>query len=218
MEKKRLVIFDFCETLVRFQSADKFVDFVREDLRSPRMRYRECFRTILSFLRVLRGESNKRAKLLQLEGLPKPRLEAFAERFVEERIRPNLIGRTTKILEQHLDNGDEVVIVSGGYSQYLNVFASQVGVKIVVATDIDFSDGVCTGRIAGDNCMGELKVKKLRDRISLDEYDLEDSYVYTDDIKDLPLLDLVGNKVLVTKHPNDQLAEQYGLQQIVWSH
>ena len=31
-EKARLVFFDFCETLIKYQTADKYIDFCREIL------------------------------------------------------------------------------------------------------------------------------------------------------------------------------------------
>jgi phosphoserine phosphatase len=76
---KKLALFDFCETLVSFQTAGRFVDFVRAKLGSRRMLKLEELRVKSKALRFTAVANkllphynfDKRLHLYQLKGLSK---------------------------------------------------------------------------------------------------------------------------------------------------
>jgi phosphatidylglycerophosphatase C len=89
-------------------------------------------------------------------------LDAAAQRFVERRLpallRPEMLAR----VREHQALGHEVVLVSASPSLYLRKWAATVGIQTVLASELEWRDGVYTGRLAGRNCWGPEKVARLR--------------------------------------------------------
>jgi HAD superfamily hydrolase (TIGR01490 family) len=201
MKKRQLAIFDFCNTLVPFQSADRFVDFVLEGEKTLSLQLRDSVRAVLSRFGFLPGEKNKRAKLQLLKGMAQADVESRAEDYVEKVLLPHVRRPVLDVMMEHKEKGDHVILVSGGYESYLTLFAKRYGVE-AVGTRITFSNGICQGAIDGLNCMGENKVTLLKNYLRGEEHDLSASSVYTDEEADRPLLDFVGHGVIVSTTPS----------------
>ncbi|MBV1892639.1 MAG: HAD-IB family hydrolase [Ilumatobacteraceae bacterium] len=84
--------------------------------------------------------------------------EEFARRVHAERLRPEIVEH----LDQHLANGDAVVLVSASLETYLDPLARLLAVNDVLATKLAAdSAGLLTGEIDGPNCRGPEKVRRL---------------------------------------------------------
>ncbi|MFN3254231.1 MAG: HAD-IB family hydrolase [Ilumatobacter sp.] len=70
---------------------------------------------------------------------------------------------TVRSLQQHLRNGDPVVLVSASFEVYLAPFAELLGADEVLATRLRVDNGVVTGELDGPNCRGPEKVRRLHD-------------------------------------------------------
>ena len=120
---EKVAFFDFCETLTDFQTADAYVDFVRDATGRKRMRFLNALQLLMIKLRVIRvltamfprKSINKRLKLFQLKGIPVSELDDLARRYYLERIRPHFIKRMIEELQELKANGYDVGLVSGGY-------------------------------------------------------------------------------------------------------
>lgn len=64
-------------------------------------------------------------------------------------------------VEAHRSSGARVVIVSASYDLYVSEVGEITGAEAVLATQIEFVDGTCTGQLATPNCRGEEKVRRL---------------------------------------------------------
>ena len=84
---------------------------------------------------------------------------SFAQMVHERWLRSD----TLQALQQHLDAGDRVVLVSASFEVYLQPLAALLGVDDVLATRLDVRDGVVTGALDGPNCRGPEKVARLHD-------------------------------------------------------
>jgi HAD superfamily hydrolase (TIGR01490 family) len=222
---KKLALFDFCETLVSFQTAGRFVDFVRAKLGSRRMLKLEELRVKSKALRFTAVANkllphynfDKRLHLYQLKGLSKQKLDDLARQYYQEVIAPNLIPEMIDHLKEKLKEGFTVSIVSGGYSIYLNYFAEQYGISDVIASEIGFDKhGICTGRIKGSDCMYHYKIEKLSNHFVATLIDLKESIAYSDSITDLPLLRWTGKGVVVSSEKSQAWAKDNGLSEIVF--
>lgn len=80
----------------------------------------------------------------------------------ESHLRADTVAR----LQWHLEQGHRVVIVTASYEQYVRVVADVLGDVDVVGTRLEIVDGVCTGRLAGSNCRGAEKVRRLEEWIA----------------------------------------------------
>jgi phosphatidylglycerophosphatase C len=70
---------------------------------------------------------------------------------------------TVRALNEHLERGDHVVLVSASFEVYLRPLAELLGVGDVLGTRLEVRDGVVTGELDGPNCRGAEKVRRLHD-------------------------------------------------------
>ncbi len=218
------VYFDFCETLIQFQTADRFVDFCRKELQDRRMiRLHEitsCATKIRLFSmlnRVFRGNNlHKRLVLYQLKGINRSTLENLAEKYFENEIKPAVIQPVMAIMKRHIAQGDEVWIVSGGYDIYIKHFVQRYGLRGYVASTIAFdTKGFCLGRMTED-CMGKQKLQFLRKTIGDDWNKCGSTVAYSDNRSDLPLLMAVSSGIVVSHKRHQTWTEKYNFKEIIW--
>ncbi len=219
---QNIVIFDFCETLVNFQTADAYVDFVRRKLNHPRMKFLEWILTFLIKTKIILilyklfpyHSIEKRIKLYQLKGFSKTQLIEFAEQFYLQRIKPNTIDPVLHLMRNYQLNNDVIYIVSGGYSIYLDFFCNEFNIPHLFSTKIEFQNNICTGKIKGLDCLYHHKIKLLVDK------GIENGQgivCYTDSITDLPLLDFCETGIVISKNFEQAWAKKYGFKQLIWS-
>ncbi len=113
-------------------------------------------------------------------------VDAVAERFAAEIAEGWLRADVLDRLTWHRQAGHEVVLVTASYAVYAAPLGRRLGAATVVATELDVDGcGLLTGRLAGNNCRGEEKVRRLIARYG-DPLDL--GWAYGDSEDDLPML------------------------------
>lgn len=128
-------------------------------------------------------------------------LSAVLENELKQEIRANLLAT----LKEHQAKNHIVLLVSGTFEELLRLFGEKIGVEYVLGTRMEFREGRSTGRAIGSACMGAEKVRRIQELINERglEVDLSSSFAYADSISDLPLLEWVGNPVVV--EPEEKL-------------
>lgn len=221
MPTKKLVIFDFCGTLISFQTADRYVKFCMEHLKDNKVV--QCRRRLVKMMDKLRvfkiynlihagNNWRKRIILWQMKGVSYELCDKLAKKYFEEELLPNVVQPVVKKLKGHLANGDRVFILSGGYDIYIKYFAQYFGIEEAISSKIAFQDGVCLGKMDGKDCMRENKVEYIRPYLG-SEYTI----CYTDSQSDLPLLQLVDEPVVVSHESSQHWAENRKYKQIIWN-
>ncbi len=195
--KKTLALFDFCDTLIGMQTANRFVTLAYQKNKRFSAVANEFVRVLGRKSGLLFGYRHKKWQLKQIKGLSLEDMEEIVKEYVENFLIPKENKAVVEKMLWHKAQGDTVVIVSGGFSVYIKHYAKKYDIDFVVATDLEVCDGVYTGKIAGLDCMGINKIKKLRDTIDLDQFDMDNSYAYSDHQSDIPLLCLVGRPYVV---------------------
>ena len=95
-------------------------------------------------------------------GRPLDGVEAEATVFAQSVFETGLRGDVVDSLRAHQGRGDTVVLVSASFEVYLHPLAQLLGADDVLAARLEVdSDGVLTGRLAGANCRGPEKVRRL---------------------------------------------------------
>jgi len=161
---------------------------------------------------------HKRLVLYQLKGLSYSELDRLAKAYYEECLYPSIIPEIQKRLLKHVELGDTVWIVSGGYDIYIKYFVEAFRLAGYVSTKIAFSgEGVCRGRFDGIDCMRENKVCLLRQHLGsvLSEVETK-TLAYSDSSSDLPLLLMVSEGYVVSKGKTQQWSKQNNLKEIIW--
>jgi len=120
---------------------------------------------------------------------------------VLEKLRQDIMER----LKEHKAKGHFIILASGAYQPLLNAIGSKIGADRCVGTALEFTNGRYTGRITKPFLLGREKAEKIKAFISQcwASTDLTLSYAYSDSIRDLPTLNLVGNPIVV--YPDEQL-------------
>ena len=217
----KIALFDFCETLANFQTADPFIDYVRNYHPSKRMLffnklklYHDRLRLFGAFEHIFFSKKSisKRIKLYQLKGFQKEELISLAEQYYKNVVKPNLINEMISELLR-LKSEYKIYLVSGGYDLYLKYFVEDFGLDGYFSSKIGFNDGICTGRMEGDDCMYENKVKILENSFNKAGCEI---IAYSDSKTDMPLLAWADEGVVVSRNHGQKWAKDNNLKEIIW--
>lgn len=108
------------------------------------------------------------------------------------------VPATRTALREHREAGDRVVLVSGSFPAVVDPVAADIGAWYVLCTRPEARDGILTGAVVGEPCIGEGKRRAVRDLAEgYPDIDLADCYGYGDHPSDLPMLTEVGHPVVV---------------------
>lgn len=199
----RLVFSDVDETLIAGKSMFDFLAYYFRATRgTPGTRHAADVRRELS-RRTSAGaprEAMNRLYYRAWAGEPAARVAELAEAWYAERSgAPGFyLASTRRALELHRDAGDTVILVSGSFPAVLAPIAAEVGAARLLCSVPGIHDGVLTGQLVGDPCIGEAKRAAVRDILrSRPAVDPAQCYAYGDHVSDLPMLAEVGNPVIV---------------------
>ena len=221
---KKLVILDFCETLVKFQTSDKFIDFVCADKNKflhKFISFTQGFLTRFKILSVIykilpKYNFNKRLKLLSISGIHKDYLKLKANSY-NIILLDNIVSSIETILHDSLKNDDIVIIVSGGYETYLSKFTHSLKIKHFIGTKIMYKNNKATGLIDGLDCMFENKIILLEDYIKRNGIVFNNSVLYSDSISDISLFNWADEGYVVSKNYSQKWCQSLNLNEIIWN-
>lgn len=216
----KVALFDFCETIANFQTADAYVRYVQSHSK-PTNLYVRYAHAIMARLRIMsiwrrlqpKGSIDKRLMLLQLRGRTYNEMDSLAKEYYENQIKPNMISPVLSELDRLKAEGYACYVVSAGFDIYLKYFCEEFGIDGLLCTKIEFQKNICTGRFDGQDCMFEYKIDYINSTIKGDK---NKWYAFSDSITDLPMLELVGNPVVVSRGQSQEWAENRKYKQIIW--
>ena len=122
----------------------------------------------------------------------------------ERSIHSRLIPETVALAREHRAKGHEVWLLSATPEAMASVMAERLGLTGAVGTRIRSVDGVFTGELDGHVMHGERKAEVAQRLAAQRGARLADCWAYSDSRNDIPLLALVGNRVVV--NPDSALA------------
>ncbi len=163
-ERRVVAVFDLDGTLTRSDTLFPFLRFTVGDLafalRLP------LVLPILAAM-ALKLLSRQRAKelvlALFLRGIPRAVLMVRGETFARERMAALLRKSAMEKLAWHKARGHHCVLASASLTAYVEPWARIAGFDDVFATELQWDEqGRATGRIHGENCRGEEKVRRLQ--------------------------------------------------------
>ena len=149
-----------------------------------------------------------------LEPLTRLSADHLAElhaQYMREIIKPLILPAATALVDKHRQQGDTLLIITATNHFITAPIATAFGINHLLATDPEIIDGRYTGKVSGTPCYQEGKVIRLKKWLQENNFDLENSWFYSDSHNDLPLLKKVTHSVAV--NPDDVLrqeAEKHG--------
>jgi len=190
--RKTLAIFDFDGTITVHDTLLEFIRYYSGTLKffigfmlaSPII--------VLSKLKVI---PNWRAKEVVLtwffKNVPLDTFNTKGKSFWITRTPPRIRPKALQAIHEHLRAGTRVVVVSASAENWVKPWCDAMGLECV-ATRLETTSGKLTGKIAGKNCYGPEKVRRIKEKLNLSEY--QHIIVYGDSAGDREMLTLGNEK------------------------
>lgn len=146
-------------------------------------------------------------QLAPLARHPRAQLDAWHREFVDSSIRPMITPQARALVQEHLDRGALVAVVTATNSFVTGPIAREFGIPHLIATVPGRrADGSFTGKPVGTPSFKEGKIERVEDWLeALGLYfgSFDQTWFYSDSHNDLPLLERVTRPVAVD--PDDSL-------------
>ena len=130
-------------------------------------------------------------------GLEVAEMKALATEMFEAYMRPKIFAEAVSQIQEHKEQGTAVVLVTGSLDFVIQPIADYLAVDAVLAPQLREQNGQFTGALTTAPLIGEAKAKAMRNYAEQHEISLEESYAYGDSQSDLPMLECVGNPIVV---------------------
>ena len=139
-------------------------------------------------------------------GLEVAEMKALSTEMFETYIRPKIFSEAVSQIQEHKEQGAAVVLVTGSLDFVVQPIAEYLAVDAVLAPQLREQNGKFTGELTTAPLIGEAKAKAMRNYADQHDISLEESYAYGDSQSDLPMLECVGNPIVV--NPGKALREK----------
>jgi len=144
-------------------------------------------------------------------GWDRAEIEELVEETVDEVVSPLVYAEALAIIDDHRRAGRRVVVISASPEEIVRPLCRYLGIKDIIASQSEIDDeGKYTGNIEF-YAYGPGKADAMLELAATQDLDLDASYAYSDSITDLPMLEVVGNPIVV--NPDAELltiAEERG--------
>lgn len=114
-------------------------------------------------------------------------ISAFGKAYATHKLSDVVCDKAKQRLAWHINQGDEVVIVSASLNVYLKNWCDVEGYKLI-CTELESRNGKLTGRYQGSDCCSGEKVRKIKQEITLEDY--HTIYAYGDTKEDFQMLEI----------------------------
>ncbi len=122
---------------------------------------------------------------------------AWREVFIKESILPLMLPKAAALLNQHREQGHQILIITATNRFITEPIAKLLGVEELIAVEPEFINGSYTGKVLGVPSFQEGKITRLNEWLANKDLSLKDSWFYSDSHNDLPLLEIVDNPIAV---------------------
>ena len=139
-------------------------------------------------------------------GLEVTEMKALSTEMFEAYIRPKIFSEAVSQIQEHKEQGTAIVLVTGSLDFVVQPIADYLAADAVLAPQLREQDGQFTGELTTAPLIGEAKAEAMRNYAEQHDISLEESYAYGDSQSDLPMLECVGNPIVV--NPGKTLREK----------
>ncbi|NOV83171.1 HAD superfamily hydrolase (TIGR01490 family) [Clostridium saccharobutylicum] len=197
---KKLAIFDIDYTITKKETLmELFKYMIKNDRKNIRFLPRAIYCGIMYGLKIYDERKVKETFLKFIDKIHEKDLADLVRKFYDEKLQTILYEDALKMMKKLKSEGYDIYLISASPEFYINEFYAIKEVDKIIGTRFDFTDGVFTRKMQGENCKGEEKVRRLKEFLKSEniEVDFKESYMFSDSLSDKPLLDLVGKPYLI---------------------
>lgn len=153
---------------------------------------------LLRKLRLISLQNFKEKALVSLIGKSKPFIQKKGRTFSKIHLLKTIRRGGMEKIIWHKENGHLVFIASSSPDIYVRPIVEYLMCDGYVCSRLTYRNNVFNGRFEEKDCLGVEKVTRLREVAAELAIDLTRSYAYSDHESDLPLLEYVGNPIVVS--------------------
>lgn len=191
----RLAIFDFDGTLCGVNSYHVFLWWGVTRFRISG--FLILLGLMLRKLRVISRPTLMRLALRIVKGKTRADVEAIGQELYETALKPHITEAGLLEIRAKRDEGCTILVLSGAFDFLLGPFCADQHIDFWRSTRLSYELDRCTGFLEGSEHLAEEKSLYLRGLFRERDIDWQKSSVYSDELTDLPLFSLVGNKYFV---------------------
>ncbi|MGO9831811.1 MAG: HAD family hydrolase [Myxococcaceae bacterium] len=193
-----IAFFDFDETLIVGNSGSLWI---RRELRSGNINRLQALRAASWMVRYRLGfasmEEALHTAIRSLEGTAEEALRQRTRVFYEEEIRHLYRAGARAAVDHHRARGEACVLLTASSLYLSELVSAELGLDGVLCTRFRVRDGLHTGESDGEVCFGTGKLRYAEGYARRYGVSLAACTFYTDSYSDLPVLEQVGQPVLV---------------------
>jgi HAD superfamily hydrolase (TIGR01490 family) len=199
----RAALFDMDRTLVRKETASLYVRYQRERGEASLRDLLRVFYWVTQYtLGVIDAPAVAIRALESYKGMRETVMSARSEEWFASHVERHIADRGRMAVETHRARGDLLAIVTGATPYAARPLARRLRIDHVVTSKLELDEHGCfTGRPEDPLCIGEGKVVRTERLARELGFRLEDAAFYSDSFTDLPLLERVGEPVVVNPDP-----------------
>ena len=192
--KRTVALFDFDDTI---SSGDSIYHLLKYDLlKRPYHIFKFIplgINYIRYLLKMISFEEVKAMLLFPLNTMDEKELEYFYHHHVANHYYPHMVEK----MKEHKQKGDYVILCTASSEIYMKY--SDLPFDKMIGTIIEKDKNKI--KIVGKNCKGRHKVPRILEHLNAQDIqiDYDTSFGYSDSDADIPMLDLVKNRVRVAK-------------------
>ena len=125
-------------------------------------------------------------------GMTRSEINEYMLRFVAKVIEPMINTLALKIIHDHGDRGDTILLASATNELIVQPIAKRLDIQNVIGTQVKFINNKCTGEYISPSALGEGKLQLVQQWMQKNNFDdFSGATFYSDSINDLPLLEAV---------------------------
>lgn len=196
-----VAFFDFDGTLT---TGDTLMPFLKFVVGAPRYYWYLILVSpiLLAYILKLIPNDIAKQKVLKryLSGYPLNELFEKGSKFSQEIIPNMLCNEGMEKLRWHQNQQHTCVLVSASFDIWLKPWADSNGFDDILTTQLETKGGIVTGNIAGNNCYGQEKVRRIESWLNQEDLLPNYTYAYGDTKGDLPMLSVVNHGCMLKRN------------------
>jgi len=144
---------------------------------------------------------------LTMKGIKVDRAKVIFEWLSDRYLLPSSKKNVLERLKKHREEGFLTILISGSFQELVKIIASRLNIDFAIGTELEQKSDEFSGRIVSPFCFGQGKAEKIKNFLSEKnlKINFKESFAYSDSFFDLPILEMVGNPVVV--EPDKKLLE-----------
>ncbi len=185
---RRIAFFDFDGTIT---TKDTMLEFFKFSKGKTRFYLSFALYSPVLVLFKLKLVPRQYVKQLMLGHLyrntPLTEFQKLCDRFADEKIPALIRPKALKEIQKLRDAGAELVVVSASAENWVQKWCADNEIPLI-ATRMEILNDKISGKLNGINCHGDEKVRRIREKYQLENYD--EIFCYGDTEGDKPMLAL----------------------------